>query len=229
MLYVGNRSRGYKNWAMLLDAMAGLPTELALLCFGPPPTAEERALVEARALGDRVVFTGGDDARLATAYTSATVLAYPSRYEGFGLPPLEAMAHGCPVVAGRGGSLSEVLGDAAWLVADDVDELAHALAEVVTGGVDAERLREAGPLHAAGYTWDRTVRRPSRAIGPRWARARPRQPGPPASLALYCQPDRRRSRARSRSASRPLRPGRRRAGTEGADVEIRHQLTRSAA
>ncbi len=108
---------------MLLDALAALDPEVVLLCFGPPPTSDELAALDRRGLAGRVRFAGGDDARLATAYAAAAVLAYPSRYEGFGLPPLEAMAHGCPVVAGRAGSLPEVLGDAAWLVdPDDADE-----------------------------------------------------------------------------------------------------------
>jgi glycosyltransferase involved in cell wall biosynthesis len=158
VLYVGNRSRPYKNWSRVLEVMARMPSELGLVCFGPDRTAAEAAAVSALGLDDRVGFVGGDDGRLATAYQAATALLYPSLYEGFGLPPLEAMAHGCPVVAARAGSLPEVLGDAAILVdPTDLDAWVDALTTVVAGGAVAESLRLAGPGHAAGYTWARTA------------------------------------------------------------------------
>ncbi len=73
-------------------------------------------------------FIGGDDHDLARIYQAASVLVYPSLFEGFGLPPLEAMAHGCPVVAARAGAIPEILGDAALLFdPTDVDALADAI------------------------------------------------------------------------------------------------------
>jgi len=85
----------------------------------------------------------------------AAVLAYPSRYEGFGLPPLEAMAAGVPVVASDAGALPEVLGSAAALVpVGDVDALARALAQALAlDGVARQRVVAAGRAHAATYTW----------------------------------------------------------------------------
>lgn len=88
----------------------------------------------------------------------ATVFAYPSRYEGFGFPPLEAMSAGVPVVATTAGSLPEVLGDAATLVPEgDVDALAAALAALL--GDEARRVahRQAGLDRAAGFSWDTAV------------------------------------------------------------------------
>jgi len=158
VLYVGNRSRPYKNWSRALEVMAHLPAEIGLVCFGPDPTAAEAAAVSALGLDERVRFVGGDDRRLATAYRSATALFYPSLYEGFGLPPLEAMAHGCPVVATRAGSLPEVLGDAAILEdPTDVEAMAAALGSVLTDDELAGRLRVLGPAHAAGFTWAATA------------------------------------------------------------------------
>ena len=97
-------------------------------------------------------------ADLAPLYGSATTVAYPSRYEGFGLPPLEAMACGAPVVASRVASLPQVLGSAAWLVPPGDDEqLGRAIGELVA---DAERrtaMGEAGRKRAAEFTWDATA------------------------------------------------------------------------
>lgn len=88
----------------------------------------------------------------ADLLAGASVFAYPSIYEGFGFPPLEALAAGVPVVASDAGSLPEVLGDAADLVpAGDIGALATALAAALTAD---EGRREKGRAHAASYTWD---------------------------------------------------------------------------
>lgn len=158
ILYVGERSKPYKNWSGALDALAALGPEVGLACFGPAPTDDDHAAVAARGLSERVRFIGGDDEDLARVYRGASALVYPSHFEGFGLPPLEAMAHGCPVVAARAGAIPEVVGDAAILV-DPADgaALAGALDRVVAGGDEIRTLTSAGRAHAATYTWDRTV------------------------------------------------------------------------
>src|SRR5262249_6231545 len=80
----------------------------------------------------------------------------PSRYEGFGLPPLEAMGCGCPVVASNATSLPEVVGEAGLLVdPDDADGLAARLGEVLENPELRERMRTAGIARAAGFTWRR--------------------------------------------------------------------------
>lgn len=90
---------------------------------------------------------------------AASVLAYPSRYEGFGLPPLEAMAAGVPVVATAVGGVPEVVGDAAVLVAPgDIGALAGALAQVLDDEATAERLRRGGQERVGAFSWERTVR-----------------------------------------------------------------------
>ena len=101
---------------------------------------------------------------LPALYRLATVFAYPSRFEGFGLPPLEAMACGVPVVASDATSLPEVVGDAGILVPPDaVARWSEELVRVIEDPVLAARLSAAGPARAAGFTWARTAQR-TRAV-----------------------------------------------------------------
>ena len=97
-----------------------------------------------------------DDEGLADLYTAAACLPFPSRYEGFGLPCLEAMACGCPVAAFRNSSIPEVVGEAGMLVQDgDADALGRAAAEIVTA---PERWRQAGLRRARQFSWAKTGR-----------------------------------------------------------------------
>jgi len=107
-------------------------------------------------LADRVVFPGFiADADLPALYSLAVAFVYPSLYEGFGLPVLEAMACGTPVVCSRAASLPEVVGEAALLVDPlDVDDLARALEQVVTDAALRQELRERGLAQAARFTWE---------------------------------------------------------------------------
>jgi glycosyltransferase involved in cell wall biosynthesis len=93
---------------------------------------------------------------LVSLYRRAAALVFPSLYEGFGLPPLEAMACGCPVAASAAGSLPEVCGDAAVLFdPHDADAVAAGVEEAL---VRAAELSAAGPARAASFTWDATAR-----------------------------------------------------------------------
>ena len=96
------------------------------------------------------------DAQRRDLLAGAAALAYPSRYEGFGFPPLEAMAAGVPVVAARSGAIPEVVGDAALLVdPDDVDEIAAALLTVVRDADQRRALVTRGHAQLARFSWDR--------------------------------------------------------------------------
>ncbi|MDZ4197942.1 MAG: glycosyltransferase family 1 protein [Kiritimatiellia bacterium] len=100
-----------------------------------------------------------DDHQLAALYASAAVLVFPSLYEGFGLPVLEAMQMGCPVIASNRSSLPEVAGGAALLVdPEDADALAKSMATILQNPAEAARLAQAGSRRAQEFSWERTAR-----------------------------------------------------------------------
>lgn len=152
-----------KNHARLLAAFARL-TEATrrhhrLVVAGKPGYGADEVYRTAQALGlgDAVRFLGyvpEDD--LPALIGGATALVFPSLYEGFGLPAIEAMACGTPVIASNAGSLPEVVGDAGLLVDPlDVDALGDALAHVIADAALREHLRSAGLARSREYTWGR--------------------------------------------------------------------------
>jgi glycosyltransferase involved in cell wall biosynthesis len=162
-LYVGFRA-GYKNFDLLLSAFARVAParpDAALCVVGAPLTDEERRRVGELGLGDRLeLFEHPSDAHLAKLYRSSVALVYPSLYEGFGIPPLEAMACGAPVVASDRSSLPEVVGDAGLLFdPDSADELTDRLYALLDRPAERERLIERGFERARLFSWEKTVRR----------------------------------------------------------------------
>jgi len=139
-------------------AVATRHQDLSLVLAGPTGWGED-ALAEAVATSpvrDRVVRTGWVAPRdLAALLAGAAVLAYPSLYEGFGFPPLQAMRHGVPVVATGAGSLPEVLGDGALLVSPgNEDDLAQALDTCLGDQSVRDRLVVAGLRRVEAFTWE---------------------------------------------------------------------------
>lgn len=116
-------------------------------------------LVEGLGLKGNILFPGFvPQAELPIWYSAAEVFVYPSRYEGFGLPPLEAMACGAPVITSTASSLPEVVGDAGLQVeATDVDALAEAMRRTLADADLRADLRARGLARAAGFTWQRTA------------------------------------------------------------------------
>ncbi len=107
-----------------------------------------------------IVFTGYvPDEDLVALYNAADLFVHPSLFEGFGLPPLEAMACGAAVVTSNTSALPEVVGDAALTVDPlDVEALAAAIARVLSDGDLRTKLESRGPARAAQFTWERTAR-----------------------------------------------------------------------
>ena len=150
-----------KDYPLLIDAfdlVAERQAHARLVIAGQDGwgiDAFNRALGAARHR-DRIVRLGFVDERArADLFTGATAYAYPSKYEGFGLAPLEAMTAGTPVVTTRAGALPSVLGDAAVFVEPgDREGLAAALCDLIEGKPDREALITKGRARAATYSWD---------------------------------------------------------------------------
>lgn len=149
-----------KNLALLVAAFAALPAPAvsgaaARLVIVGGANARVFAGVLAPADPPRVLRTGPlDDAPLKALYQHAQALIFPSIYEGFGLPPLEAMACGCAVIASNAAALPEVCGNAALYI-DPLDQaaLTAAMQRLLDEPALVQRLRQQGPAHAARYTW----------------------------------------------------------------------------
>ncbi len=158
VLYVGTQVP-YKNLRRLIDAVLRLRADddtIGLIVAGRID-ADGARLIETLDEGARegVQFTGFvSDAQLRWLYEHAAVYAFPSLYEGFGLPGLEAMRHGCPVVSSDATCLPEVYGDAAeYFDPRQVPDLQAALSRVLSDQGLADRLRERGRRRAEMYSW----------------------------------------------------------------------------
>ncbi len=112
-------------------------------------------------LEDRVQFLGYvDDRELRAYYQQATALVFPSLYEGFGIPPLEAMKSGCPVIASRAASIPEVVGDAALLVEpSSASGLSEAMLRVISSPELRQELREKGFTQAEKFSWSQSAKK----------------------------------------------------------------------
>ncbi len=154
-----------KNLPALLAAFAELaPERRDLLLVLAGPAGWGRSVVKMRqslspAIGERVVTTGFvSDDELAALYGEASAFCYPSLLEGFGLPVLEAMSYGAPVVTSSGTATQEVAGDAAVMVDPNVpSQIAVALARVLDDASLASELSAAGRARAATFTWEATA------------------------------------------------------------------------
>lgn len=156
-----------KNLVRLLRAFStlgsrvGIPHQLVLA--GGNGWENEEIYQTAREIpcSDDVIFTGYlSDAEKNTLYKNASAFVFPSLYEGFGIPPLEAMAHGCPVVCADAASLPEVVGDAAQLVDPlDEDSIATGILRVLSDKEYAAELIQRGYQQIQKFTWDASAQK----------------------------------------------------------------------
>jgi glycosyltransferase involved in cell wall biosynthesis len=157
ILFVGHRS-GYKNFNRLLTALAidrEILEQFDAICFGGSKfTYNELSLIKKLGLSKSVRQVSGNDEFLTNLYTSASALVYPSLYEGFGLPLLEAMAHNCPVICSNTSSLPEVVGDAAELFdPTDEDSMLRALKNVLLSRARQNELVDRGRYRSSLFSW----------------------------------------------------------------------------
>ncbi len=164
IFYLASETRPYKNIDRLIEAYGNLRlSDLDLVIAGSLNNLDEKhlagRLVKLR-IHDRVRFLGYvPDEDLPGLYCGAEVFVFPSLYEGFGLPPLEAMTCGCPVVASNTSSLPEVCGDAAYYVDPyDIESIAEGVRAVVSDSDLKRSLRCKGIERAKMFTWEKTVK-----------------------------------------------------------------------
>ncbi len=160
LLYVGNRG-GYKNFSGFLRAFASssrLRADFDIVSFGAGAFEEwERALIAKLGLrAHQIRHVSGSDSALGTLYDQARAFVYPSLYEGFGLPPLEAMAHRCPVVTSNTSSMPEVIGDAGeFFDPTSTDHIAQAIERVVYSENRTQELVRFGLARLNHFSWQK--------------------------------------------------------------------------
>ena len=156
-----------KNVAVLLQAFARVNlTQYKFVLAGKLPNQDSdffpdpRRIAQENQIAERVVFPGFiDETDKPALYALARVFVYASQYEGFGLPPLEAMACGTPVLCANTASLPEVVGDAGILLApDDVNAWSDALRDVLRNDAHRQTMRSAGLGQARKFSWERAAR-----------------------------------------------------------------------
>lgn len=159
LLYVGSRAE-YKNFHGVIRAYGSsrwLRDRYRLLCFGGGGWSEgDRALLARWQVSDRVHQFGGPDAELAACYRHAELFVYPSLYEGFGIPPLEAMSLDCPVACSNVSSIPEVVGRAAMSFdPGDPESIGTALESVLSSPAQRAELIERGRQRRQLFSWSR--------------------------------------------------------------------------
>jgi glycosyltransferase involved in cell wall biosynthesis len=159
ILFTGNRSI-YKNFFTFLIAVSPIlknDKDLHLICTGPDfTTIENRWLEEMEIIGKVISYFCKSDGELVHLYKNAECFVFPSLYEGFGFPVLEAFACDCPLVSSPGGSLKEIAGNAAvYFNPKDIREMRKSINNVLSDDVLKKDLVVAGKLRLKDFSWDK--------------------------------------------------------------------------
>jgi glycosyltransferase involved in cell wall biosynthesis len=162
ILFVGAR-RAYKNFMSLLDAYAAsdIAVDYQLVAVGGGAvSASEAKRIEELGVAKRVkIIARATDEVLATMYRNAALFVYPSLYEGFGFPPLEAMSAGCPVLTVNVSSMPEICGDAAFYFdSEDPGSLKEALQRILSNREAIAQIKVKGYHQILRYQWDHTAK-----------------------------------------------------------------------
>jgi glycosyltransferase involved in cell wall biosynthesis len=161
LLYVGN-AYPHKNLERLLRALKHTPNDLKLVLVGKIDYFYQRIqqLTKNLELEDRVTFTGAvTDEELANLYSNALAYVFPSLMEGFGLPGLEAMSCGCPVIASNAGPLPEIYGQAAlYFDPTNIEEMTEAIKKITDDSELWEKLKKLGLDQVKQYSWEKCAK-----------------------------------------------------------------------
>lgn len=160
ILYVGQRE-GYKNFETLLKAFIQLGSqydEFILFCVGGDFSKKEMQFISTNNLEKKVVNSRLSDSELISAYKNAEVFVYPSLYEGFGIPPLEAMENSCPVIASNASSIPEVCADAAlYFEPSSVEDLKSQLVKILNNKKLKKEMTEKGRERSKAFSWKQSA------------------------------------------------------------------------
>lgn len=159
LLYTGNRSI-YKNFLTFLIAISPIlkyNKNLHLVCTGPDFTAIENRWIEELEIKDKVIsYFCQSDGELVHLYKNAECFVFPSLYEGFGFPLLEAFACNCPVISSPGGSLKEIAGNAAvYFDPKDIISIRNSIQNVISDSTLKLELIEAGKIRLKDFSWEK--------------------------------------------------------------------------
>jgi glycosyltransferase involved in cell wall biosynthesis len=162
ILFVGNRTQ-YKNFVFFFNAIASIligKPDLYLVCAGGNAFAdEELQLINSYQLSGQVIQRNFKDFELATYYTNAQCFVFPSAYEGFGIPVLESMTCGCPVILANHSSFPEVAGDAGiYFELDNKEELKNKGSAVLFNNDFRQEFSEKSRLQAKKFNWEKTAK-----------------------------------------------------------------------
>ena len=161
LMYVGNRDK-YKNFKRLIMALSSsklFMSNFKLVAFGGGSFSKlEITFLKEFGMWEHVIHVEGNDTKLFDYYSCAKSLIYPSIYEGFGSPPIEAMASGCPTIVSSGGSIPEVCGEAAiYFDPYNLQNIRNVIDETIQNDTLLSDLSNIGKMHSLKYSWENTA------------------------------------------------------------------------